>query len=106
MEGAYALGATVIDLETIEREINELEARGDTTYSLCERLAWLYVCRDHLRPSAVQATQELHGTEFLEACSNVPYHMLMKIIDEHMSAIKAVYPKEYESVMAKIYALR
>lgn len=98
----------MIDLETIEREINELEARGDTTYAICERLSWLYVCRDHLRPvrEDTRATQQMDGSDFLEACSNVPYPMLMRILDEHMSAMKVVYEKEYENVMAKIRALR
>lgn len=97
----------MIDLETIEREINELEARGDTTYSICERLSWLYICRDHLRPpdERIMPTQNLTGSEFLEACSNVAYPMLMRILDEHMTALKVVQPKEYDSVMAKIRML-
>lgn len=95
----------MIDLETIEREINELEARGDTTYSLCERLSWLYTCRDHLRPVKGGVTQELSGSEFLDACSGVGYPNLMKVLDEHMTAMQAVFPREYESVMAKIRAL-
>ena len=98
----------MIDLETIEREINDLEARGDTTYSLCERLSWLYVVRDHLRPvrEETRTTQRLSGSDFLEAASNVPYPQLMKILDDHMSAIRIVYEKEYDNVMAKIRALR
>lgn len=98
----------MIDLETIEREINELEARGDTTYSICERLSWLYVCRDHLRPvrEDSRTTQELSGSEFLEAASGVSYPALMRILDEHMSALKVVQPREYESVMDKIKYLR
>lgn len=98
----------MVDLETIEREINDLEARGDTTYSLCERLSWLYVVRDHLMPvnRSTMATQHLSGSEFLEACSDVPYPMLMKILNEHMEAIKVVYEREYDNVMAKIRELR
>lgn len=98
----------MVDLETIEREIRELEARGDTTYSLCERLAWLYVCRDHLRPEREESrtTQDLRGSEFLEAASDVSYPVLMRILDEHMSALRVVQPREYESVMDKINRLR
>lgn len=97
----------MIDLETIEREINDLEARGDTTYSLCERLSWLYIVRDHLRPvrAETRMTQELTGSEFLEACSGVSYPNLMRVLNEHMEAVRVVYPKEYDSVMAKIRAL-
>ena len=95
----------MIDLETIEREINEMEARGDTTYSICERLSWLYTVRDHLIPVKEpidSSTITLSGSEFLEAASGVPYRLLMKVLDEHMSALQVVQPKEYASVMSKI----
>lgn len=97
----------MIDLETIEREINQLEARGDTTYAVCERLSWLYTVRDHLRPenARTQLTQRLTGSEFLEACSGVPYPQLMKVLNEYMESLKVVQPKAYESVMAKISEL-
>ena len=97
----------MISLETIEREIDELESR-DTTYRVCERLSWLYVCRDHLRPVREESrvTQDLHGSEFLEAASGVSYPALMRVIDEHMSALRAVQPREYEAVMRKVEALR
>lgn len=96
----------MISLETIEREIDELEAR-ETSYRVCERLSWLYVCRDHLRPQVANSTttQQLHGSEFLELASGVSYPGLMRVLNEHMEAIRAVYPKEYESVMARIRAL-
>lgn len=100
----------MIDLETIEREINELEARGDTTYSLCERLSWLYVVRDHLirkpEPSEPRITEELSGSEFLELSSGVEWGQLMAVLDEHMEALRVVMPKQYEAVIERIRALR
>ena len=99
----------MIDLETIEREINELEARGDTTYSLCERLSWLYIVRDHLvKPiqAEAQVTDVLQGSDFLEAASGVDYADLMGVLDEHMEALKVVMPRQYDAVMEKIRALR
>lgn len=98
----------MISLDTVEREIRELEARGETTYAQCERLCWLYVVRDHIRPTEGQESQEtrkLGGSEFLEACSGVSYPALMKVLDEHMSAMKIVYEKEYENVLERIRAL-
>lgn len=97
----------MINLDTIEKEINELEARGETTYSLCERLSWLYVVRDHLRPVREdgRTTQALSGSDFLEAASGVPYTALMRVLDEHMEALKVVQPREYESVMRKVLEL-
>lgn len=99
----------MVSLETIEREISELETRYDTSYRLCERLSWLYICRDHLRAKAGEGdekTQSLRGSEFLELASGVSYPALMKIIDEHLETIRLLYPKTYDSVLDKIRAIR
>lgn len=37
-----------MDLNVIEKEIRKLE-RAETCYDICERLAWLYIIRDHQR---------------------------------------------------------
>lgn len=95
----------MIDLETVDREIKELEARGDTTYSICERLSWLYIVRDHLLPTRDDTTNSMTGSDFLDAASNVSYPMLMHVIDDHMNALRIVQPREYESVMERIRGL-
>lgn len=51
-------------------------------------------------------TDELTGSEFLEAASSVDYAALMGVLDNHMPCIKAVCPKEYDAVMSQIHALR
>lgn len=99
----------MISLETIEREIDDIEATRDTTYKTCERLAWLYIVRDHLRPTQTPSdhrTQTISGSEFLEAASGVSYPALMGILDEHMSALAVLNSKQYESLISKIRALR
>ena len=102
----------MIDLEEIERTIDEIEHTHDTTFRTCERLAWLYVCRDHLReqtiPSAKVSTETaaLGGSDFLDACDGIPYGLLMQVISEHMDVIKVLYPKEYRSLIDKILALK
>ena len=102
----------MVSIETIEEEILDLEKR-DTSYAVCERLAWLYTVRDHLKKPTVDTTMmgqritdELAGSEFLKAASNVDYAALMGVLDNHMSRIKAVCPKEYDAVMSQIHALR
>lgn len=102
----------MVSIETIEEEILDLEKR-DTSYAVCERLAWLYIVRDHLKKHTVDATatepritDELTGSEFLKAASSVDYAALMGVLDKHMECIKAVCPKEYGVVMSQIYALR
>lgn len=88
----------MVDLSIVEDEIAALEAEPETTYDLCERLACLYTVRDHIK--------EKNGTgltsEFMEAALSVPVSGLLAVIDEHMQAIKVVYPGEYDAVMAKI----
>ena len=96
----------MIDLEIVEREINDIEVSKDTTYRTCERLAWLYIVRDHLRPTkADPRTQAMDGSEFLEACSGVSYPALMTILDEHMQTLAVVQPRVYEALMRRIRAL-
>lgn len=96
----------MISLETIEREIDELESR-ETTYRVCERLSWLYVVRDHLLPTkrGYEQTQQLTGSEFLEAASGVSYPALMKVLDEHMSALAVVNRRQYDSIIDRIRSL-
>lgn len=95
----------MIDLETIEREISELEAR-ETSYKACERLAWLYVVRDHMTPRAeADVTEGMRGSEFLELSSGVSYRALMQVLDEHLEAIRVLYPKSYVALMDRIRAL-
>lgn len=97
----------MISLETVEREIDELECH-ETTYRVCERLAWLYVVRDHLRPQAVGESAlvpNMEGTEFLEAVSGKRTGDVMLLMDEHLSVIRTLYPKSYESIMQRIREL-
>ena len=94
----------MVSLDTVQREIEELEARGQTTYAVCERLAWLYVVRDHL--GAAQGTERMAGSEFLEAASGVPYRELMKVMDEFVEAVRVVNQKPYDGLMERIRALK
>ena len=51
-----------------------------------------------------RVTDELTGSEFLKAASNVDYAAPMGVLDNHMPCIKAVCPKEYDAVMSQIHA--
>ena len=37
----------MIDIEEVNKEIEKLENCGCTTYKICEKLAILYIVRDH-----------------------------------------------------------
>ena len=60
-------------------------------------------------PPATYAAAYFTATEpqsdFVASASSVPFGGLMRVLDEHMKAIKLVYPKEYELVMRKIASL-
>lgn len=99
-----------MDLETIEREISELEAR-QPSYKLCERLSWLYIVRDHLYakiypPEGKTALKSsLSGSDFLDAANGKPYEDVMKAIDEHLETLRLVYPKTYSALVDRIREL-
>lgn len=103
----------MVDINEVEEEIINLEKR-DTSFATCERLAWLYIVRDHLKGYAQSAaaphiesesTPELGDSEFLRAASNVDLPSLMQILNEHMEALKLVYPSAYKDVMGRIAKL-
>lgn len=96
----------MISLETIERTIDELESREES-FRLCERLAWLYIVRDHLMDKYKTKTRKtrLRGSEFFELVNDVDYNELMGVLDEHMQTLYVVNPKLYESTMQKIREL-
>ena len=94
----------MLSLEEVERTILELEKR-DTTYATCERLAWLYIVHDHLTQRIVQEKSraaEMEGSPFLAACSGAEITEILHVVNEHMEAVRVIYPKEYEAVIRKI----
>lgn len=101
----------MVSLEEIQKEIIELEKK-DTCYAVCERLAWLYVVRDHLAPSKPQkpqdpATVATNGeSDFLKACNGVEVEKVLPVLDELMDTINVMNPKAYKTIVDKIKSLR
>ena len=98
----------MLSIDEVERTILELEKR-DTTYATCERLAWLYIVHDHLTERIVKEkarAAEMEGSPFLEACSGADIAEILHVINEHMEAVRVIYPKEYEAVVKRIAALK
>ena len=110
-----------MDIDEINTHIHKLKC-GSTDWQSVEKLAALCTVRDELEEKQAPAemqTQALPPTsyqasystaaepqsDFVAAASAVPFSGLMQVLDEHMNAIKLVYPKEYELVMRKIMAL-
>lgn len=98
----------MIDLETVENEINKIEVTCDTSFRACERLAWLYIVRDNLARKRERegTTMRMGGSEFLELASGVSYQSLMQVLDEHMQALSVLQPRSYETIINKLRELR
>lgn len=94
----------MLSIDEVERTILDLEKR-DTTYATCERLAWLYIVHDHLTRRIVQEREragQMNGSPFLEACSGADIAEILRVMNEHMEAVRVIYPKEYSAVVEKI----
>lgn len=95
----------MIDISVLDDEIAALEDE-ETTYETCEQLAWLYVVRDHVGAREDPETvPDVPGTEFLEVVSGRDVRGVMRVLAEHMEAIRVVAPKEYERVIERIRAI-
>lgn len=109
-----------MDIDEINTHIHKLKC-GSTDWQSVEKLAALCTVRDELEEAhapetqiqalqpatyaAAYSTAAEPQSDFVAAASAVPFSGLMKVLDEHMNAIKLVYPKEYELVIRKIAAL-
>lgn len=94
-----------MNIGEIEAEIERLE-KGETTFQNCSKLAVLYSIVDHTKKEKEHvASYSYASSEFLQICSGVPYDDVLAILDEHMACIKALYPREYKTILGKIKAL-
>ena len=109
-----------MDIVEINEHIRKLKCE-ETNWQSVEKLAALCTVRDELEEAhapetqtqalppatyaAAYSTKANPQSEFVEAASAAPFGGLMEVLDEHMSAIKLAYPKEYELVMRKIIDL-
>ena len=97
----------MINPEELDKEILMLEKK-DTTYANCERLAWLYIVRDHVTgQQQVQPTPlDISGeSEFLQAVNGKDSTSVWAIMDDLMDTVRATAPRAYEHVMRKVKEL-
>lgn len=97
----------MINPDKVNEEILMLE-RKDTTYATCERLAWLYIVRDHITTQQAHQPTPLDisgDSEFLQAVDGKDSAAAWAIIDELMSTLAVVNNRVYASVLAKMQAL-
>ena len=94
----------MINLDEINAEIAKLED-SPLSYSTVERLAWLFIVRDHITSApAVSVAGEIPkgDSEFMRACSGKSVCQVMGIADELMEALMVMQPRLYNAVMDKL----
>lgn len=96
----------MLNVDEIDRTILDLESNHDTSYATCEKLAWLYIVKDHIvQPVAPRNAPQGAGSEFLEVISGKDEQALFEVLNEHIEVIKILHPKEYAALIAKIKEL-
>lgn len=94
----------MINPEELDKEILMLEKK-DTTYANCERLAWLYVVRDHITGQQTAQPTPLSvnpSSDFLRAVDGKDSVAVFAVMDDLMDTIRVTEPRAYDSVMRKI----
>lgn len=109
-----------MDIKEINEHIRKLKCE-ETSWQSVEKLAALCTVRNELDESKANlpsmqsgptmaaaystAAEQEPQSDFVEAASTVPFSGLMRILDEHMNAIRLVYPKEYQLVIKRLKEL-
>lgn len=98
----------MINPDEIDKEILMLEKK-DTTYANCERLAWLYIVRDHItgqqtaQPTPLSVNQ---SSEFLQAVDGKDSVAVFAVMDDLMDTIRVTAPRVYSSVMRQVLSIQ
>ena len=97
----------MVNIDEINGEISKLESQP-ATFVTIEKLAWLYIVRDHLTITPV-SVPTVTGTEipkgdseFMQACSGKSISQVMAVMDELMDALQVIQPRLYDAVMNKL----
>lgn len=89
----------MISIDEIERTIIELESK-ETSFAVCEKLSYLYIVRDHIKPSS--AAEFRSDSEFMKSLSCKSSASVWKVLDELMTTIKVIQPRLYEATISEI----
>ena len=87
---AESVVVSIISKDEIDKTIIECESR-DTSFANCERLAWLYIVRDHLteqRASQPAPLETSKKSEFLKAANGLT---IINVIYSNYSKIQFLF---------------
>ena len=89
-------------IDEINSEIKKLENQP-ASYQTIERLACLYIVRDHLTEPPVTGSDVPQGeSDFYCACSGKSISEVMEVIDELMNVLAVLQPRIYSAVISKL----
>lgn len=106
------------NIDIINGEIADLENKT-MTYAVAERLAWLYIIRDHCCVGSATATvissvepvessrlaiDYESDTDFSRAINGKKQDEIWPIMDELMETIHVLVPRLYDGIMRKLQA--
>ena len=91
----------MIDLNAVNDEIKRLE-EDDLTYRIAEKLAVLYTIRREGDTGTTARSVDENPTEFEMIANSISKSKLIDALNEHVEAVRIMYPKEYELIMEKI----
>lgn len=102
-----------MDIVEINEEITKLE-KADTNYTNCGKLATLYTVKNGLDIHS-KSTQNVGSygysyasepeSEFIQAFKAAPEQEALQVLDKHMQCIKALYPREYKTILNKLFSM-
>ena len=93
----------MISIEEVNGEIARLENQPATMVTI-EKLASLYVVRDHLTlsPPAMEGEIPQGESELYCACAGRSISEVMGVMDELMSVLMIIQPRLYSAVLTKL----
>ena len=100
--------------QDLREAIAECQGKRNPDARTCIMLAAFYTILNNLYPKETKEQERTEplifdsvpvmnsDSEFINACSQKGIEGVLKVLDEHMQAIKLLYPKEYDSIIEKI----
>ena len=107
----------MITEKDLRAAIAECQGARNPNANTCIKLAAYYTILNTLYPEKQNPVDVGYSTmpsydeyvpqirsksEFMNVCSQKEIETVLEVLDEHMEAIKLLYPKEYDSIIEKI----
>jgi hypothetical protein len=108
----------MITEKDLRAAIAECEGMRNPNANTCIKLAAFYTILNNLYPEKNEEPVDIgystmpsndnyvpfiqSESEFMNVCSQKDIYAVLGVLNEHMEAIKLLYPKEYDSIIEKI----